>query len=110
MYTGQCLCGDITFEYEGPLGPLSLCHCSQCRRAHGSAFSARDRRNTYTRVQSRTGLKLLTHCPNTKRPNVPAILIEPARPDTLSPAVNLLITTVCHPALFERRAFVLSAK
>jgi len=40
MYTGQCLCGDITFEYEGPLGPLSLCHCSQCRRAHGSAFSA----------------------------------------------------------------------
>lgn len=40
MYTGQCLCGDITFEYDGPLGPTSLCHCSQCRRAHGSAFSA----------------------------------------------------------------------
>ncbi len=40
MYTGQCLCGDITFEYTGPLGPIALCHCSQCRRAHGSAFSA----------------------------------------------------------------------
>lgn len=40
MFTGQCLCGDITFEYDGPLGPISLCHCSQCRRAHGSAFSA----------------------------------------------------------------------
>lgn len=40
MYTGQCLCGDIQFEYDGPLGPVALCHCSQCRRAHGSAFSA----------------------------------------------------------------------
>lgn len=40
MYTGQCLCGDIKFEYDGTLGPISLCHCSQCRRAHGSAFSA----------------------------------------------------------------------
>lgn len=40
MLTGQCLCGDITFEYDGPLGPIALCHCSQCRRAHGSAFSA----------------------------------------------------------------------
>lgn len=40
MLTGQCLCGDIKFEYEGPLGPIALCHCSQCRRTHGSAFSA----------------------------------------------------------------------
>ncbi|HLV78322.1 MAG TPA: GFA family protein [Marinobacter sp.] len=40
MYTGACLCGEIQFEYDGPLGSLSLCHCSQCRRAHGSAFSA----------------------------------------------------------------------
>ncbi len=40
MYTGQCLCGDIAFEYEGPLGPIDLCHCSRCRRTHGSAFSA----------------------------------------------------------------------
>lgn len=40
MFTGQCLCGDVMFEYDGPLGPVSLCHCSQCRRAHGSAFSA----------------------------------------------------------------------
>ena len=40
MVTGNCLCGEITFEYDGPIGPLTLCHCSQCRRAHGSAFSA----------------------------------------------------------------------
>ncbi|WP_339802171.1 GFA family protein [uncultured Marinobacter sp.] len=40
MLTGHCLCGDVQFEYQGPLGPIALCHCSQCRRAHGSAFSA----------------------------------------------------------------------
>jgi hypothetical protein len=40
MMTGHCLCGRVRFEYNGPLGPIALCHCSQCRRAHGSAFSA----------------------------------------------------------------------
>jgi hypothetical protein len=40
MLTGSCLCGEVTLEYDGPIGPLTLCHCSQCRRAHGSAFSA----------------------------------------------------------------------
>jgi hypothetical protein len=40
MLTGQCLCGGIQFTYQGPLGPIALCHCSQCRRVHGSAFSA----------------------------------------------------------------------
>ncbi len=40
MLTGQCLCGGVRFEYSGPLGPIALCHCSQCRRTHGSAFSA----------------------------------------------------------------------
>lgn len=40
MLTGHCLCGEVTFAYNGPLGPVALCHCSQCRRAHGSAFSA----------------------------------------------------------------------
>ncbi|MEC7816644.1 MAG: GFA family protein [Pseudomonadota bacterium] len=40
MITGQCLCGEVQFQYDGPLGPVALCHCSQCRRSHGSAFSA----------------------------------------------------------------------
>lgn len=40
MMTGHCLCGSVSFEYGGPLGPVALCHCNQCRRAHGSAFSA----------------------------------------------------------------------
>jgi hypothetical protein len=39
MLTGRCLCGDVRYEITGPLGPVIYCHCSQCRRASGSAFA-----------------------------------------------------------------------
>jgi hypothetical protein len=37
---GSCLCGGIRYEYDGEIGEISLCHCSQCRKAQGSAFAA----------------------------------------------------------------------
>jgi hypothetical protein len=39
MLTGGCLCGGVRFEVDGTLGPVVCCHCSQCRRASGSAFA-----------------------------------------------------------------------
>ena len=36
---GSCLCGDVAWEVDGPLDFMSHCHCSRCRKAHGSAFS-----------------------------------------------------------------------
>ena len=39
MYKGQCLCGQIRFEIHGPIRNIVHCHCSQCRRAQGSAFA-----------------------------------------------------------------------
>jgi len=36
MIKGQCLCGAVSFEIQGPVTPPSLCHCSQCRRLHGA--------------------------------------------------------------------------
>ena len=39
--TGQCLCGQITYEVKGALGPIVNCHCLLCRRWHGSAFRTR---------------------------------------------------------------------
>jgi hypothetical protein len=35
---GSCLCGDVVFEVEGPFGPMGHCHCSMCRKHHGTAF------------------------------------------------------------------------
>lgn len=37
---GSCLCTGIQFEYSGNLGPITQCHCSQCRKSNGTAFAA----------------------------------------------------------------------
>ena len=39
MYTGGCLCGSVLFEIKGPIRNIVYCHCSQCRKAQGSAFA-----------------------------------------------------------------------
>ena len=38
---GECLCGKIRYEYKGKTGNLVHCHCSKCRKWHGSAFRSR---------------------------------------------------------------------
>lgn len=40
MITGSCLCGGVRLRVDGRLGPAGFCHCSQCRRANGSAFAS----------------------------------------------------------------------
>lgn len=39
--TGGCLCGAVRYRYAGPvggdLGQVTVCHCEQCRKAHGYA-------------------------------------------------------------------------
>ena len=39
MFTGSCLCGDIAFEIGGHVDIVGHCHCSMCRKFHGSAFA-----------------------------------------------------------------------
>ena len=39
MYEGGCLCGKIRFEITGNIRNIVYCHCSQCRKAQGSAFA-----------------------------------------------------------------------
>ena len=41
MLTGRCLCEAVAYEVAGELGPIFNCHCSKCRRWHGSAFRTR---------------------------------------------------------------------
>jgi hypothetical protein len=36
---GSCLCGANAFVYKGNPGPITACHCTQCRRQSGH-FSA----------------------------------------------------------------------
>ena len=39
-YTGSCLCGGVSFQIEGELEPIHVCHCQQCRKAQGGPFAA----------------------------------------------------------------------
>jgi hypothetical protein len=36
---GRCLCGKVTFEYDGPEIWCGHCHCESCRRATSSPFT-----------------------------------------------------------------------
>ena len=39
-YAGGCLCGKVRFTVDGPLDPVTYCHCGQCRRQSGHVLAA----------------------------------------------------------------------
>src|SRR4051812_16704995 len=39
MHKGSCLCGAVTYQIDGELGPILLCHCAHCRKANAGAFN-----------------------------------------------------------------------
>lgn len=39
MYQGGCLCGKVRYRITGPIRNIIYCHCSQCRKAQGSAYA-----------------------------------------------------------------------
>lgn len=39
MYQGSCLCGKVKFTLSAEINDIVYCHCSQCRKAQGSAFA-----------------------------------------------------------------------
>jgi hypothetical protein len=39
MYHGSCLCGGIRYEISGAIKNIICCHCTECRKAQGSAFA-----------------------------------------------------------------------
>ena len=38
MTVGHCLCGTVRYEIDGPFVNMLHCHCSMCRKHHGTAF------------------------------------------------------------------------
>ena len=37
--TGKCLCGAISYSVDNPPALTGVCHCKNCQRQAGSAFS-----------------------------------------------------------------------
>ncbi|MBK1696656.1 GFA family protein [Rhodovibrio salinarum] len=35
-HTGGCLCGQVRYRVDAPIGDVAHCHCTMCRRASGA--------------------------------------------------------------------------
>lgn len=51
VITGSCLCGAVRFEITSRILSMGNCHCTMCRKQHGTAFS------TYCQVE-KSGLQI----------------------------------------------------
>ena len=47
---GGCLCGAVRYRVSGPLRPIIMCHCTQCRRMTGHVMAATAARRTDFRL------------------------------------------------------------
>jgi len=54
--TGGCLCGAVRYEVRGPLRPVVMCHCTQCRRVTGHVMAATAARHGDFRLLSEGAL------------------------------------------------------
>lgn len=39
MLKGSCLCGEVRYEIKGEPKKVLMCHCRNCRKASGTAFT-----------------------------------------------------------------------
>lgn len=38
--SGSCLCGEVTYQFTGPIKVFQYCHCSRCQKFTGSAHAS----------------------------------------------------------------------
>ncbi len=38
--SGSCLCGEISYQFDGPVKVFQYCHCSRCQKFTGSAHAS----------------------------------------------------------------------
>ena len=65
--TGGCLCAAVRYRVTGPLRPILLCHCEQCRRTSGHQVAAtRAQRSDFT-LEAAAGLRWYESSPGVHR-------------------------------------------
>lgn len=55
-----CLCGACTFEFPGPAGAITACHCTQCRKLSGHYSASFDADESHLVWRRRAALKEYT--------------------------------------------------
>ncbi len=38
--SGSCLCGEVSYQFEGPIKVFQYCHCTRCQKFTGSAHAS----------------------------------------------------------------------
>jgi hypothetical protein len=67
MKTGSCLCGAVTYEVSGALRPVTVCHCTQCRKQTGSFMHSTAAKDTDFHIKSGAALKWYRSSETAKR-------------------------------------------
>jgi hypothetical protein len=65
--SGACLCGAVRYEVTGPLRPVVLCHCTQCRRSTGHFMAATAARQRDFRLLAAEELRWYESSPAARR-------------------------------------------
>ncbi|OQW48001.1 MAG: aldehyde-activating protein [Proteobacteria bacterium SG_bin6] len=66
-HSGGCLCGAVRITVEGPLGPVSACHCAQCRRQSGHYWAATEVPRAAVRIEGEAALRWYQASPRARR-------------------------------------------
>ena len=64
---GGCLCGAVRYRVEGPLRPVTVCHCGQCRRTHGHAAAYTAAPKAALTLVEASGLRWYESSPGVRR-------------------------------------------
>ena len=67
MKTGSCLCGAVKYQVTGPLRPVIVCHCTQCRKQTGSVMHATAAQDADFQFTETRGLKWYRASPAAQR-------------------------------------------
>lgn len=54
---GSCLCGAVRFQVNGPVRPVTACHCTQCRKQSGHYWASSSAADEDFQLVNEEGLK-----------------------------------------------------
>jgi hypothetical protein len=67
IHRGACLCGAVRFEVDGPMRPVVVCHCTQCRRQTGHYLAATCVLHEHFRLTAAETLRWYAASPDAQR-------------------------------------------
>ena len=112
--SGGCLCRGVRYEVDGPLRPIVMCHCTQCRRSSGHFLAATAARRAHFRLRTAETLAWFDSSPEARRGFCArcgsTLFWDDSRRDYLSIAAGSLddtrdLSVACHIFVADKGAY-----